>query len=678
MSATALPPLDRRQRILVALLLAASVTVNAFCLPALSPTYDEPMHYRYGANVLALDANRIDNSKMPVSALNALPARLGLAPDPFSDTPGRQARGLLAARLVTLICWTLASLVVFAWARELYGTSAGFLALLLTLLEPNLMAHAQLVTTDAYATGLVLLATYLFWKFQRRGGWGWATAAAAALGIAQLGKYTAVFLYPLFLLLAIVRGLRPLLEARRAGSAPPVGPIARRFALWVGFFTVVSVAVIDAGFLFHRMFVPLGDYAFRTEGFRDLQRLPLLGRLRVPLPYPFLEGLDWVKYTELTGEDVGRPYLHGRIYSQAGGGIPGYFLLAVLYKVPLALQLIVAIALVRLLLRREGSFLDREWFLVAPALFFTIYLNFFFRYAAGIRYLLVAFPFFLITAGSLAQAWHAWGPRARAGLAALVLWQAASVASWFPWYIPYFNELTWNRTFAYRKLADSNLDWGQADGALERYRAQHPEVIANPMGPVPGRIVVAANLFTGVLLPERMAWLRDHYAPIGHVAYANLIFDVTERSLRELGLLEADPVAQAGRYLEVGVALLRAREWDHAEQVFTTATRLDPGCADAWAKLGVAYHQQEKLEQAERCYRKAIELAPDHLHAHRNLAFLYREQGRSAEALVVLKRALALAPGDPELAAQLTEAQVETSRGGATGASVRGAGARDR
>jgi tetratricopeptide (TPR) repeat protein len=652
---SSVPRLGLRQRLLVGLLLAASVAVNALCLPALSPTYDEPMHYRYGSNVLRGNAARIDNSKMPVSALNAIPARLGLAPEPFEGPPAERARGLLAARLVTVLFWTMASLLVGAWARELYGDRAGFLALGLTLLEPNLMAHAQLVTTDAYATGLVLAACYLFWKFQLAGGWRWATVAAWALGVAQLGKYTAAYLYPVFITIAVVRWLAVRSAERSVGARAPAGPAVRRFAGWGALFALTSLLVIDAGFLFHRVGVPLGDYAFRSEPFRALQRLPLLARLPVPTPYPFLEGIDWVKHTEATGEEVGTPYLDGRLYPPGEGGIPGYFFFAVLYKVPLALLALFALALLRLLRRSEGPFWDREWFLVAPAFFFTIYFNFFFRYQAGIRYVLVAFPFFLTAAGSLAQAWPTWGRRARAGLVALVLGQAASVASWFPWFIPYFNELTWDRTFAYQKLADSNLDWGQADGALEAYRRSTPESLATPSGPVPGRIVVPANLLTGVLFPERMAWLREHYQPVGHVAYANLVFDVSKESLQHFGLLPHDPVAAARGYVEEGGQLLRAQRWDRAESVFRTAIRLDPRSADGWARLGVALHQQNLPAEAEQAYRRALELEASHPHAGRNLAFLYREQGRLAEERTALEAVMAAGRGNAELAARLAE-----------------------
>ncbi len=51
----------------------------------------------------------------------------------------RLAAGLLALAL---------SLVVFATAREFFGTEAGLIALALVVFDPNVLAHSAFVTTD--------------------------------------------------------------------------------------------------------------------------------------------------------------------------------------------------------------------------------------------------------------------------------------------------------------------------------------------------------------------------------------------------------------------------------------------------------------------------------------------------------------------------------------------------
>ena len=131
---------------------------------------------------------------------------------------------------------------------------------------------------------------------------------------------------------------------------------------------------------------------------------------------------------------------------------------------------------------------------------------------------------------ALASLWR--GSRATRALAgALVLWQALSVLSFFPTFLPYVNELVPDRKLTYRIFADSNIDWGQArrdamDWVVAE-RRKGRDVWMDPDRPVAGTIVVSANAVLGVIGHdrERFAWLRDK-TPVGHVAYAYLVFEV--------------------------------------------------------------------------------------------------------------------------------------------------------
>jgi hypothetical protein len=80
---------------------------------------------------------------------------------------------------------------------------------------------------------------------------------------------------------------------------------------------------------------------------------------------------------------------------------------------------------------------------------------------------------------------------------------------------------------AYRVLADSNLDWGQAGWYLERYLQAHPEAKLNPTGPVTGTVVVEVNDLVGITKDaDFYRWLREGYRPVGTIAYAYLIFNL--------------------------------------------------------------------------------------------------------------------------------------------------------
>src|SRR5262249_7021417 len=78
----------------------------------------------------------------------------------------------------------------FRWARELYGDRAGLLSLALWCFCPNILAHAQLITPDAGAAALALVATYAYWRWLRAPSAGGLYLAGVALGLALLTKAT--------------------------------------------------------------------------------------------------------------------------------------------------------------------------------------------------------------------------------------------------------------------------------------------------------------------------------------------------------------------------------------------------------------------------------------------------------------------------------------------------------
>jgi 4-amino-4-deoxy-L-arabinose transferase-like glycosyltransferase len=544
----AIPP---PRRLAPVLLLAALLALQATSAWRMSVTYDEPGHLRYGAQLLRGETARFDDSKMPVSALNALPSRLaGLAP----SGPLRQGlSSWLAARAPTMLAGVGLALLVFGWTRRLYGERAALLALLLTVFDPNLLAHGRLVTTDLWAALAFTLVLWTFWAFcreprsARRG-----LAAAFALGGAFAVKYSAVLLPPILLLLALAR-FGPELGARwrQQGGRAAVARALGRTAAWAAAFALVALLVVNAAFLFQRSGTPFGEYRFRSATLREAQvRWPALGALPVPVPYAWLEGLDWVHHRERTGEGWGPVYLRGE--RRESGGFRGYYLWAWAYKVPLATQLAVAAALVVAWRRRRRHPWRRdEAFLLLPPLLFALHLNLLFAAQMGVRYSLMLFPPLYVFCGSLLA-----GPplgrdlgrelgrdpgreaprsaRARRvaawslGLGAA--WLVVSVLSWHPHYLSYFNELLPDRKRAWRLLADSNLDWGQSEAYVADWLAAHPQAVRDPPEPRAGLVLVRANFLTGVLAGERFAWLRG-LDPVGHVGYSNLVFEVRPEDL---------------------------------------------------------------------------------------------------------------------------------------------------
>ncbi|HEV3460358.1 MAG TPA: glycosyltransferase family 39 protein, partial [Thermoanaerobaculia bacterium] len=108
----------------------------------------------------------------------------------------------LLGRLPVVALGGLLLLLVWHWARRLYGEGAGLVALAGCAFCPSLIAHAHLATTDVACALGAAGALYLAQRWIERPRLPGLLAAGVALGLAQLTKFSAVLLYPVLLLLA--------------------------------------------------------------------------------------------------------------------------------------------------------------------------------------------------------------------------------------------------------------------------------------------------------------------------------------------------------------------------------------------------------------------------------------------------------------------------------------------
>lgn len=109
------------------LLILFFFTIGVLSVRGKSLTYDEPYHYQYGVNILNGNSSRFDDSKMPFSILNALPAKIA------SFLPEGELKEnldkMIVARLMTILFSMVVAYMVFHWSRELYGAVPGLISL---------------------------------------------------------------------------------------------------------------------------------------------------------------------------------------------------------------------------------------------------------------------------------------------------------------------------------------------------------------------------------------------------------------------------------------------------------------------------------------------------------------------------------------------------------------------
>ena len=509
------------------------IVFNFFSMQNETKTPDEDKHYLYGMNILNLNSDRLklpsgifDDSKMPITALNALPAWLARG---FPDGSFKNLlEKFFVARFMTVIFSALVAWLVFVWSRSLYGFVPALGSLFLYILDPNIIAHSELVTTDVYAAGMIAFSSYWLWKFANSRKTSDGLIFALLLGLSQLAKFTSVVLFPLALLAILGHDWFFLKQRGKKYFG--------KLFIYTLFAILIALFVINLGYFFNRTFTPFKDYQLESKGLLAIQtKLSWLGYIPVPTPYPFLQGLDLISYRGSTGLGYGKIYLLGQLHKVVG--FKGFYFVASFFKVPIASELVLLTAMIFYFWHkhRRAHFWKDEIFIFVPVVFFIIYFNFFFNAQLGIRLYLVIFPLLYVFAGHLFQSWRAFTKLQRAMTFILAAYLVVSVFSYYPDYISYFNEFLWDRRMAYKVLVDSDLDWQQSRYYLGQYMATHANAQYEPDRIVIGRIVISPNELVGRTIdPSIYAWLRENFEPVDVVAHTYLVYEIHSPDLARL------------------------------------------------------------------------------------------------------------------------------------------------
>jgi len=471
---------------LVVLLLLWIAAVTTLAQMRMAPTFDEQNHVTRGIAILRTGDYRLSLDHPPLAnVIEALPVawrRSGFSPDlPAwrNEQTWRAARATIwtdpaaglalirGARPMVLLFTLGLGVLIFLWAAALFGRWGGVFALALFALDPTMLAHGGLATTDMAAACAMLLAMYLLRRYLLRPARGRLLWAGAGLGLALAAKFSMLILLPISGLILLADALWPAGHADYSSGWPASrGP---RFLRAAGAYALM---LLVAGV------VVWGIYGFKIEplGAKPGQPLPASASRMDRLPVPALQYLRGVK-TVMSDAEGHRAYLLGSI-DPTGKGWWYYFPVAMAVKTPLPeLLLIAGILLLSLLPRiRARLKLDSgEWLLLLlPAgVYFLAALGVLgISLNLGLRHLMPLYPFLLILAGgwvALLRPFRARGPILGCFLAA----QLAGVLFAFPHFIAYFNEPGRLLNASRPVLIDSNYDWGQDLGRLAAFQRQH-------------------------------------------------------------------------------------------------------------------------------------------------------------------------------------------------------------
>ena len=375
-------------------------------------------------------------------------------------------RAQMAASIFTLLLLVIA----FLSAREMFGTTAGFVALGLLVFDPTLLAHGAVVTTDAAQACFLLASIYAFYRYVKAPSLIRLVVTGLVVGLALASKHSAVLIAPMLVILAVVE-LFVKRQPPDTKPQPTIGKLALRYIAAVVAISVIAIAILWTAYGFR--------YSAREDGLQlnppiqaQLAKVPSPAQAKVLgevaklhlLPESYVYGFAHVLFSAKSFNS----YVFGKAYPHA---VWFYFPAAMLVKSSLTFLILLAIGAWVIVSGRMEK--RRELlFLLIPAL---IYLAVSMKGGMniGIRHILPVYIFLALVIAGTASVLMASSRRWLYAVLLLLVFQAVSVTSAFPNYIGYANEAFGGPKNVWRYVSDSSAEWAQQLHAVKRYTDEH-------------------------------------------------------------------------------------------------------------------------------------------------------------------------------------------------------------
>ncbi len=352
---------------------------------------------------------------------------------------------------VSIFALLLASLLFLA-GREMFGTAAGLIAMILFVFDPTILTNAPFVTTDSGATCLFFASVYAFYRYVKAPSGQRVLVCGLTFGLTLVSKHSGILLLPILLLLATGELSGKWYERRKSILRDTIH-------LGAALFAMAALAI----------FVLWGVYSFRYAMQPSGVSMPGLDHQASGLTTIPAHVILFCAHHHLLPES----YLYGLIDVQRVAAFMPTYIFGKLYAhgqwfyFPVALSLKCSVGVLGLLLLAVFAFATgfvrkpREvYFLALPAVFYLAVamagpLN------IGVRHVLPVFPFAFALAGGgaclLLQQKRLW----IYPIAIFLLCHAIDSVRMFPNYMPYANILWGGPTKTHLYLSDSATDWGQ-------------------------------------------------------------------------------------------------------------------------------------------------------------------------------------------------------------------------
>ncbi len=660
-----LPPMDPgtqvtqppRRAISVILTVAAlvvvvgifAVEVNVTCR-RLSATWDEPANVLAGLYYLEVGDFGVGSDHPPLAkmlaALPLLPMHLQI---PYvGEDVGRpncaiQGRALLfgnnadaillRSRLAIAGLGLLLILMLWEAGYRMFGPGVAWLAAVLAVFEPNLLAHSTLVTSDFALACFYFAAIYALWRVAEHPSAIRLIGCGVASGMALATKDIGIILIPTLILLAGVEVISGIRHAGQYGKQT----LEQQSLRWL-----VRLAIIGALIIAVLWGIYGFQYGARPEGLvlsptLSTTLLGLSGHISRPLvtlfanfqllPEGYLYGLSDVLAVNAHPRVA---FLLGQLHPQA---IWYYFPLSLLIKSTVGFLALLLLALAKPRTWSGKSYRRAAYLLLPPALFLGTSLTS--GTNVGIRHVLPVYPFLILAAAAAAWEFTKRGRAWAVVVAVLVVFHIASSLRSIPNYLAYSNELAGGTGQTYRLLSDSNVDWGQGLIQARDYLARRN--IKDCWFAYYGSADPAYYHIPCKLLPDPYLWWWRMPEEVPPAAFSGVVLvSATEMTASEWGPAELNPYSsflQARPSARIGGSIL----------VFEGNVDLRAAAAQAHMDKGWDLNKTGHPDEALQELHSAEELWPDHPGPPSMIGTILAESHKTDEARIQLTRALQLA-----------------------------------
>ena len=409
---------------------------------------------------------------------------------------GGPDRVLFWARLPLLLISSALGLLVYLWGREMFGELAGACAAFLCMTDPIILGQSFMVTMDPGLTVFSVLFFYTLWRYLRSPSVPRMIWCGVALGVVLAVKFSAVMWLPVAGVLLAAAVVWPM-ETDPGRKRAPLDP----YYIESGENPEVIRAFRTAG---RNDVCPCGS-GKKFKACHGAQKSPsllawyskrwvlcvavlgvMLVAAAVVIEAVYFFPKDLLAYVH-GAQQVNADHRPDYLAFMAGELRPhfsSYFLVAYLFKEPLAALLLTAVGAVLLFRSKSVTPIRRVFLLLPPVLFFagTAIL----ADQIGVRYIMPVLPFAHLLGGlalaalfTMPARWCRW-----AG-GALCVWLLLALAGVYPDHLAYFNEaaclasdpgklgLDDGTKCGVAWLDDSNVDWGQGLKQLKAWLDVH-------------------------------------------------------------------------------------------------------------------------------------------------------------------------------------------------------------